>query len=1071
MKEITEFLLVAQRDHISRIDLKDQKLETLPVHGLKNVIAIEFDLKNDCLYWADIVNDTIGRQCLRDGQSYPEILVETGLSSIEGMALDWVSNLLYFVDGVKMSIEVIRTDISIAGRMRRTILGSDKLKKPRGIAVHPMNGYMFWTDWAPGDASVSRANLDGTNVKRLFNKDTVEWPNGITIDHISERIYWVDAKLDYIGSSDLNGQGFKKILAHDDILAHPFAVAVFKDNIYWDDWKQSMIFVADKYHGLGLTGVMGQLTGLMDLKVFANSVQVGTNKCTNNTACSHLCIGAPDNNFVCLCPDGMEMDKANKCTCPGGISAYANSTCPVVHATCSANQFACKNNVCIPQLWKCDGDNDCGDGSDEEHCKRASCEPNQFACDEDKCIPKYWVCDFDNDCRDNMDELNCRYANCTDAQFKCNNGQCISKRWYCDGESDCRDGSDESNCTVAEPGTCETGQFMCKKGNSISCIPSSWRCDTESDCEDGADEHGCDNSECQDWQFVCNSTKRCIYKSWLCDGDNDCPDGSDEVNCSSSTPIPPIMPPTSLNNTCSDWMFRCDNKKCVPYWWKCDSVDDCGDNSDERGCGNGELSTEPSVISTLQPRICRDHQFQCYNGDCMDYTGVCDGTPDCTNGEDELHCDGFVGCRSDQFKCRLDGSCIALINVCNGVSECLDGSDETGCNGHIPSTPPPLTTRCSVGTFPCEPAQCLPKTSFCDGKQDCWDGSDEKDCDKNNGSRVYQVLTMAVDERPPQESTSLLLFWWIQMPAHQTLEFLPSISKAEPGATWTNATNWTTEMEYRFVGLEPYTKYNMTVYVSINNHATVFPLAKYLTAMTGESVPSPPWNVTATQQNGTRVEVSWRPPMNPNGPIVGYQIFVTPPIPPQSYYQQKTSLVVNTAFEAGVNYSFWVVAKTKEHESNSSNLATLTFDGSANIDNIKNLIVTATTNSTVTLSWDKQPIADGYHVTPIPPQPYPAMPTNSTTENTFVVTKLAPGIRYKFEVNAFKNNYAGKPVWVEASTTGTPLPTVLVTAASQVKNQGITVKLSWNPPKDPRKIKWQYAVYYALNMQDLTRGG
>lgn len=177
MKELPEFLLVAQRERISRIDLKEQKLEVLPVHDLKNVIAIEFDIKNNCLYWADIVNDTIGRQCFKYGKSAPEILVETDLSSIEGMALDWVSNVLYFVDGVRMRIQIIRTDMSSMGRMRRTILGPNNVQKPRGIAVHPMMGYIFWTDWAPGNASVNRANLDGTNVKQLFH-NRVEWPNG-----------------------------------------------------------------------------------------------------------------------------------------------------------------------------------------------------------------------------------------------------------------------------------------------------------------------------------------------------------------------------------------------------------------------------------------------------------------------------------------------------------------------------------------------------------------------------------------------------------------------------------------------------------------------------------------------------------------------------------------------------------------------------------------------------------------------------------------------------------------------------------------------------------------------------
>lgn len=90
---------------------------------------------------------------------------------------------------------------------------------------------------------------------------------GITIDYIAERIYWVDARQDYIGSSDLNGDNFKKIIQNDERVSHPFAVAVFKNNMYWDDWKQSMIFMADKDYGLEIETVIGQMAGLMDLKV------------------------------------------------------------------------------------------------------------------------------------------------------------------------------------------------------------------------------------------------------------------------------------------------------------------------------------------------------------------------------------------------------------------------------------------------------------------------------------------------------------------------------------------------------------------------------------------------------------------------------------------------------------------------------------------------------------------------------------------------------------------------------------------------------------------------------------
>ena len=40
----------------------------------------------------------------------------------------------------------------------------------------------------------------------------VLWPNGISVDFFSDRIYWVDARMDYIASADLDGLNMKKIV-------------------------------------------------------------------------------------------------------------------------------------------------------------------------------------------------------------------------------------------------------------------------------------------------------------------------------------------------------------------------------------------------------------------------------------------------------------------------------------------------------------------------------------------------------------------------------------------------------------------------------------------------------------------------------------------------------------------------------------------------------------------------------------------------------------------------------------------------------------------------------------------
>ncbi|XFF75774.1 hypothetical protein AB1E18_001993 [Capra hircus] len=158
------------------------------------------------------------------------------------------------------------------------------------------------------------------------------------------------------------------------------------------------------------------------------------------------------------------------------------------------------------------------------------CEENQFRCRNERCIPSVWRCDEDDDCSDNSDEDDCPKKTCADSDFTCNDGHCIRERWKCDGEEDCPDGSDESEATCTKQ-VCPAEKLSCGP-SSHKCVPASWRCDGEKDCESGADEAGCATSlgTCRGDEFQCGDGT-CVPAIKRCNQEQDCPDGSDETGC------------------------------------------------------------------------------------------------------------------------------------------------------------------------------------------------------------------------------------------------------------------------------------------------------------------------------------------------------------------------------------------------------------------------------------------------------------------------------------------------------------------------------------------------------------
>jgi len=90
--------------------------------------------------------------------------------------------------------------------------------------------WMYWTDWGT-IAKIEKASMDGRNRSVIHNTSLVR-PYGLTLDYSTQVLYWADASLDKIESSNVDGSN-RRVLV--DIVYDPFGITLFEDTLYFSD--------------------------------------------------------------------------------------------------------------------------------------------------------------------------------------------------------------------------------------------------------------------------------------------------------------------------------------------------------------------------------------------------------------------------------------------------------------------------------------------------------------------------------------------------------------------------------------------------------------------------------------------------------------------------------------------------------------------------------------------------------------------------------------------------------------------------------------------------------------------
>lgn len=168
---------------INRVN-SDGSGATALVTGLIAPRWVAVDEAQGQMYWTDPGAGRVQRAAL-DGSGLQTLTSSGNTFAVTGIAVDSAAAQVYFGDhdfGNPGHIYRMNTDGS--GLVTLPIPG---LLFPWGIAVDANAGKLYWGDG--GTQSISRANLDGSNVETVVSGVAVQ---GIALDVATQTIYWSD---------------------------------------------------------------------------------------------------------------------------------------------------------------------------------------------------------------------------------------------------------------------------------------------------------------------------------------------------------------------------------------------------------------------------------------------------------------------------------------------------------------------------------------------------------------------------------------------------------------------------------------------------------------------------------------------------------------------------------------------------------------------------------------------------------------------------------------------------------------------------------------------------------------